>query len=218
MKIRKLALGIMVALAVTACSNGPSEREAKKALRASISDCKFLSIDKFEKINGIAKGEASYQVEVKYSIKMEPSLEITNYATVIYPKNISDFENQANAAKQLNKKYKDDADAWVKENPGKDLNDFNMAHEDRYKELQKDANLLLLSVEFVNEALRRAPTDARANMQTSFFKSCRDVPYFLLKSFFETNLPIEQYGGDIVMAFTGNIPMIKTDNGWELAR
>jgi len=70
--IARLALCASMILALTACSHGPSESDAKQAIQARLGDCKYFSIDSFDKTNGIPVDDNDYQVEVKYTIKMLP--------------------------------------------------------------------------------------------------------------------------------------------------
>ncbi|WP_254218120.1 hypothetical protein [Burkholderia multivorans] len=70
--------------ALSACSSGPSESDAKAAVQASLGGCEFLSIAHFEKVNGTPQGDDHYLVDVKYTVSMKPTPDIKAYASEKY--------------------------------------------------------------------------------------------------------------------------------------
>lgn len=74
--VRSHLLLVATVLAVSACSKGPSEGEIKEAMENAlgIRNCKFVSLANFKKVNGIAQGEQYYDVAVSYTVEAVPEL------------------------------------------------------------------------------------------------------------------------------------------------
>ncbi|MFA6920265.1 MAG: hypothetical protein WC216_00335 [Gallionella sp.] len=71
MNIFKYIMGAVIVVAVSGCSQGPSEAEAKKIVQDRMSGCNNLALVKFKKTNGIPFGDGSniYDVSVAYTIE-----------------------------------------------------------------------------------------------------------------------------------------------------
>ncbi len=74
-KYIKICTLIISIITLTACSNSPSDSEVKKAFSdyyVNVASCKYMSIDKFEKINGI-KGDDDrhYQISAALTVKLD---------------------------------------------------------------------------------------------------------------------------------------------------
>lgn len=71
MNIFKCIMGAVIVVAVSGCSQGPSEDEAKKIVQDRMSGCNNLSLVKFKKTNGIPFGDGNniYDVSVAYTIE-----------------------------------------------------------------------------------------------------------------------------------------------------
>lgn len=93
MKVIKLATAIVTILGVSACSNGPSEGDAKKAVQNIIGNCPTLSLGRFAKTNGIAQGDNLYEVSVTYTINQKEDHEYIKLANELNPK-IEQLEKQ----------------------------------------------------------------------------------------------------------------------------
>jgi hypothetical protein len=67
-------LSIVAAVALVACSNSPSEADARKAVENEfgIGSCSYFSLENFERVNGIKQDDKNYQVMVKYTFKVKP--------------------------------------------------------------------------------------------------------------------------------------------------
>ncbi|MBK8524889.1 MAG: hypothetical protein IPL58_12950 [Betaproteobacteria bacterium] len=73
MYVAKSLMTVAVAIALSACSkSAPSESDARNVIQGLLGDCRYLSLDRFERVNGIPQGENGYQVAIKYTIKVTP--------------------------------------------------------------------------------------------------------------------------------------------------
>jgi hypothetical protein len=71
------ALTVISVVILTACSSkSPSESDAKEAILNQLGGCSRITLESFEKTNGIANGENQYQVAVKFSLKILPPSDV----------------------------------------------------------------------------------------------------------------------------------------------
>lgn len=71
-RMRKISLFFPVFVAISACSNSPSDSDVERALKNEVSNCSGLSVGDFSKINGIKINDVTHSVDVKYSISVLP--------------------------------------------------------------------------------------------------------------------------------------------------
>lgn len=203
-------LAIVAATALSACSNGPSESDAKAAVQTSLGGCEYLSMDHFEKVNGTPQGDDHYLVDVKYTVSMKPTPDIKAYASEKYAKEVDNLKNQLAHAHDVENAWKADEQAWIQANPGQNSSGYEVAHQDGWAAYQAVMPLLLGGDQLVNNAER----NAKAAMERAMRQACPNVSSTLLDNFFNGNAPVEQYADEIRESFTGKMSMVKTDNGW----
>jgi hypothetical protein len=205
------SLVLLTSIALSGCSNGPSESDSKAAVQASLGNCEYLSIEHFEKINGMRQGDIRYLVDIKYSVKMKPTPDIRIYAGEKYAAEVANLKQQVAHAHDVENTWKSNQQAWIQANPGSSSSDYEVAHKDGWEEYQQVAPLLLKGDQLVTDASR----DAKAAMERAMRQSCPNVSSSLLDNFFNGDEPVEQYATGIERTFTGKISMVKTDNGWQ---
>ncbi|MCA8094503.1 hypothetical protein LGM65_27115 [Burkholderia anthina] len=210
-RLSATTLAIVTAAALSACSSGPSESDAKVAVQASLGGCEYLSIDHFEKVNGTPQGDGHYLVDVKYTVSMKPTPDIKTYASEKYAKEIDNLKTQLARAHEVENAWKADEQAWIQANPGQNSSAYEVAHQDGWAEYQKVMPLLLSDDQLVNNA----PRTAKAAMERAMRQSCPNVNSSILDNFFNGNEPVEQYADGIEETFTGKVAMTRTDNGWQ---
>jgi len=201
---------LATAVALSACSNGPSESDAKAAVQTSLGGCEYLSVDHFEKVNGTPQGDNHYLVDVKYTIKMKPTPDIKAYASEKYAHEVGNLKQQVAHAHDVENAWKTAEHAWIQSNPGQDASAYEVAHQDGWAEYQKVMPLLLGGDQLVNNA----PRTAKAAMEHAMRQTCLNANSLLLDNFFNGSEPVEQYADSIEEGFTGKLSMVKTDNGW----
>ncbi|RRA23368.1 hypothetical protein DF038_11140 [Burkholderia cepacia] len=210
-RLSATTLAIVTAAALSACSSGPSESDAKVAVQVSLGGCEYLSIDHFEKVNGTPQGDGHYLVDVKYTVSMKPTPDIKAYASEKYAKEIDNLKTQLARAHEVENAWKADEQAWIQANPGQNSSAYEVAHQDGWAEYQKVMPLLLSGDQLVNNA----PRTAKAAMERAMRQSCPNVNSSILDNFFNGNEPVEQYADGIEETFTGKVAMTRTDNGWQ---
>jgi len=167
MNIVKLSIMIAVVASIAACSNAPSESDAKKVVQSMLGDCSHISLERFEKTNGTPIGERGYKVDVAYSVKLTPVPEIRQ---MLSPELAAAYARVKNAE------------------PG--------AIPEWYA-IQKP----------IEDALKSKLAMECPNMDLSFYKR-----------FIGSEDDLSKFAQDYVKEFSGTIPMIKTDNGWQAAQ
>ena len=210
-RLSATTLAIVTAAALSACSSGPSDSDAKAAIQASLGGCEYLSIDHFEKVNGTPQGDGHYLVDVRYTVSMKPTPDIKAYASEKYAREIDNLKTQLAHAHEVENAWKADEQAWIQANPGQNSSGYEVGHQDGWAEYQKVMPLLLGGDQLVNNA----PRTAKAAMERAMRQSCPNVSATLLDNFFNGNESVEQYADGLEETFTGKIAMTKTDNGWQ---
>ncbi|QQK02956.1 hypothetical protein JFN94_01905 [Burkholderia anthina] len=210
-RLSATTVAIVTAAALSACSSGPSDSDAKAAIQASLGGCEYLSIDHFEKVNGTPQGDGHYLVDVKYTVSMKPTPDIKAYASEKYAEEIDNLKKQLAHAHEVENAWKAAEQAWMQANPGQNANAYEVAHQDGWAEYQGVMPLVLGG----DQLLNNAPRTAKAAMERAMRQTCPNVNSPLLDNFFNGNEPVEQYADGIEETFTGKIPMTKTDNGWQ---
>jgi hypothetical protein len=210
-RLSAATLAIVAATALSACSNSPSESDAKAAVQAYLGGCEYLSIEHFDKVNGTPQGDGHYLVDVKYTIAMKPTPDIKAYASEKYAKEVDSLKTQLAHAHEVENAWKADEQAWLQANPGQDAAAYEVAHQDGWADYQKVMPLLLSGDQLVSNA----PRTAKAAMERAMRQTCPNVNSSLLDNFFSGSEPVEQYADGPDETFTGKIPMTKTDNGWQ---
>ncbi|AOJ97501.1 hypothetical protein [Burkholderia vietnamiensis] len=213
-RLSAATLAIVTATALSACSNGPSESDAKAAVQASLGACEHLSIDHFEKVNGTPQGDGHYLVDVKYTISMKPTPDIKAYASEKYAQEVDNLKKQIAHAHEVENAWKADEQAWIQANPGQNSSAYEVAHQDGWAEYQKAMPLLLGGDQLMNNA----PRNAKAAMERAMQQVCPNVSSTLLDNFFKGGEPVGQYADGIEESFTGKVAMVKTENGWQEER
>jgi hypothetical protein len=204
-------LALVTAAVLSACSNGPSESDARAAIQASLGNCEYLAIDHFEKVNGTPQGDDHYLIDVKYTVSMKPTPDIKAYASKKYAKEVANLKQQLAHAHEVENAWKADEQAWIQANPGSDASAYEVAHQDGFAEYQKVMPLLLGGDQLVNNA----PRTAKAAMEHAMRQTCSNVNASLLDNFFDGNEPVEKYADGIEETLTDKVSMVKTDNGWQ---
>lgn len=205
---------LATAVALSGCSKGPSEADAKAVIQTSLGNCEYLSIEHFEKVNGTPQGDNHYLVDIKYSVKLKPTPDIKAYASEKYAQEVSSLKQQLAHAHQIENTWKSDEQAWIQANPGSNSAAYEIAHKEGWDEYQKVMPLLLSG----DQQLSNAPLTAKAAMGRAMKQSCPNTAASVLNNLFTGTEPVEQYALGVEQSFTGKIAMVKTDNGWQSDR
>lgn len=225
MKLINFLVVVIAGLTISACSKAPSEGDAKQVVQNTLGGCRYLSIDSFEKVNGIADGDRGYRVEVKYSVKMTPTAENKKAAEAASVE-LSKLNREYKEAKPRKDKYYEARSAYTMKNYEKlggvnvtigELDSkFDADHPEEYKQYLADAEVVSIGATLINAI----PLRTQRILVDSFVNECPKVNMNLLKAFFNPNINTGQYAGDmgeytkdIIKSFAGTIQMIKTDKG-----
>ena len=69
--IANAVLGALVLMGLSACSDSPSDRDVKRAIRDMTGHCRYFTITHVLKVNWALPGTSDYQVDLQYSIEFE---------------------------------------------------------------------------------------------------------------------------------------------------
>ena len=218
--LARLVLVTFMAAALTACGHSaPSESDAKAAVEARLGDCKYFKISSFQKTNGIPIDNTDYRVEVKYTVSLMPS---------------SDMSDRLKEDVKLFQQYqliKADYSAR-KDELTKAFNTTMAAHNgdsgfddaaanDQYREsLQMDPQLVKDMNDVKDIAAKIGPESGSGIFQKAIAQECPNlrVSNGFMLAFFGPNVTLDQMADGMSAGFTETIPMEKTDNGWQATR
>ena len=216
-KVSRVIAGAIVVLAgfgTSGCSNAPSENDARKVVEDSLGNCRYLAIGRFERINGIPGDEGDYRVEVKYSINMTPTPNNLK-TTEINVADLAKFDQDFLQAEADIKNYEDGRAAYLQANGGVGSSQYAIENEEMYIKYQRAGQV------------RSAHQQMRINgilagmfnpLVSDFNNECPNVDKSIKDAFFKGDISLDKYAQNIEMEFEGTIPMIKTDNGWQVRR
>lgn len=204
MHVEKFLTAVAVAIAVSACSKpAPSESDAKNVIQGLLGDCRYLSLDRFERANGIPQGENGYQVEIKYAVKVTP-----------VPENVRVIGDLSAKLSEVNQRLEKAS------NERREIHEKMNAIDDKsskeYQELYSKAwevGPLADKIEKEKRELINNSINPKANLA----KECPNLNSVLYANVFDGE-GVDQYTKSFTKEFGGTIMMVKTDKGWMAAK
>ena len=83
MKFANLMLSALILMSLAACSDDPSDRDVRRALRKMTGNCKYFTITHVLKVNWAMPGTPDYQVDIQYSIQIAPLPDAKNVTAAL---------------------------------------------------------------------------------------------------------------------------------------
>jgi hypothetical protein len=196
MGIARLALYTAITTSLAACGHSaPSDGDVKGIVESRIAGCTYLTLKDFKKTNGIPGDDPnSYRIEVEYTMHIEPTDDQKD--------SLKHWLLDADQMQKLNASYmqqlkSDDADGGA--NRTQHIEEYG----DARSKLQTDMQRYLSTDDFYNKVSQ----------------DCSNVDRQFIHSFYAAARKFSDYTKNgIDSTFTGTIPMVKTDNGWQEAR
>ncbi|MCW0080578.1 hypothetical protein [Burkholderia pseudomallei] len=205
-----LVLATIVAL--SACSNSPSESDARKIVENTLAECKYFKLRDFQKVNGIP-GETGndYRVDVKYTIRLSPDNDVKANARQ-WKDQYDKYQSLKADADQKAKQFYDEQQAYIDANPSDPLarQTFEQQHQDAFQTMSN------AKIEEGNFAALLNNTTPGLFFRRTIVQVCPGIDLRLLSNFF--NGKDTDYSDDVDVEFTQTISMMKTDNGWRADR
>jgi hypothetical protein len=195
-----------------ACSHSPSDGEAKDAVKARYAGCSYLSLKSFDKTNGIPIDDNDYRVDVKYTLRMSPDGDMKDYAKA-YAEQAEKYQAMKTDADKKRDVYLAEKRAYVEANAANDVDadrTFESQHKAEYEEYTN------AELEVGNLGGRLTFNTPAQFFQQRIMQSCPNVRFAILPNFFKGK--VEDLTDDVDVDFTETLAMIKTDNGWQVAR
>lgn len=212
--IGRFALCASLITTLTACSHSPSESDAKAVIKERLAGCNYLSLDSFDRVNGIAQGDSYYRVDVKYTLdiarpdedlrdRFAEQAKMTDEIVSLTAKLNASRKRSMDAAAEFRKAHADEDFATVEaqfneQDPGLKERDAMLQ---RQRELQETVQQNNAGVQF----LQRIKSTCRG-IEDAWMTTAYQVPMDAMLA------------GDGKMNFTESIAMVKTDNGWQASR
>ncbi|RDU98281.1 hypothetical protein [Trinickia dinghuensis] len=193
----RLTLCSSIIIALAACGHStPSESDAKQAVKASLGDCKYVSMSDFEKVNGQqGDDENHYEVQIKYKLTLEADSDQRDK-----------LETHLDRMKERNKLIKEEEQirvSFMNQGRGSDANndatwkDLDQKQQTLYRQLTTTYG----PATFVQE-LGHACPNFSSSVLGDLVSKTDDVAF----------------DGKNTVDYSGTIAMVKTDNGWQADR
>lgn len=199
MKFINFFMVISTVITLTGCgSSSPSDSDAKKAVEQMIGGCKFLTLENFEKVNGIAGPQGSHIVQLKYSVKVKALPD----SAKIY----SDSSQKLAEIDTRLKKAEEERNAnFEKREKSTGYVDTKFIFETLNPSIQLATNIKKEKEEFLAQATKP--------LSDKFKSECSNVNLALYSDLFPSN-DLSLYAKEFTKEFNGKMIMVKTDNGW----
>lgn len=202
MQVAKSLMAMAAVVAVSACSKpAPSESDAKNVIQGLLGDCRYVTLDHFERVNGIPKGENGYQVEIKYTLKATP-----------VPENVRLIASQAAKLSEVNERLQRATNerGAIHKKMGEIEDKASKEYQDLYK-LSWDKDGPYNAVEKIEQEKRGIINSI--NPTANFAKECPNLNRVIYANVFSDE-SVDQFAKSFAKEFSGSLMMIQTDKGW----
>lgn len=237
MEFARIALFACIAAGLSACGHStPSESDAEKAIEARVGDCEYIKVQDASKINGTPIDDNDYQVEVKYTLKLNPTDNMKAQADKVKD-DLAKLTDAKAAYDNARAAFKANEDAWVQAHQHDP--DTSIATHD-----PADPNKVTYSVELGETGARskydREHPDGMNGGETAqayaqaqevvrqdneflpyaeqIKKECPKVQYKMMNEAFHGFSLSNGFSDGNTTQWEETISMVKTDNGWQEAR
>lgn len=211
-----MTIGACLIAMLAACSNSPSNGDIKEELEKNLlHGCSLLSISDFEKINGIpdARSDKIYQVQVTYSIDLEPVAENEKLAQKM-PDRLLEISDMIDRYRKYREKHADLDQKLEAESNGDHMGVLKKLDEDPELSAMKTAHEAFEKIYpqyylYKGDEAQMLLGRMRGNLR----RACPETNFSGL-------MPekIEDFGADVSKSFEATYTMRLTDNGWQIAR
>jgi hypothetical protein len=193
----RLTLCSSIVVALAACGHStPSESDARQAVKAGLGDCKYVSMSDFDKVNGQqGDDENHYEVQIKYKLTLEADGDQRDK-----------LESHLDNLKERNDLIKQEEQIRVSfMNQGRGSDAYN---DPTWKDLDQKQKTLYQQL---------TTTYGPGTFVQEFRQACPSFPGSVLSDLVNKT-DDAAFDGKNTVDYSGTISMVKTDDGWQLAR
>jgi hypothetical protein len=216
--IANAMLGAIVLMGISACSDSPSDRDVKRAIRDMTGRCQYFTITHVLKVNWALPGTNDYQVDLQYSLESAP---LPDAKTVTAPLDapLAALEARvATASRERDEDFKIHADFLDRIERAQKAGDQAAALEYERQRLafsaQKLEPSLKLSRDLTAEKMALIKQGTR-RLREEFFQTCPKTPDVVYDRIYD-NTDVTQYSAKRTMDFATSMRMTKTEKGWKI--
>lgn len=221
MKISHLTLLVSAGLALSACSNAPSESDAKRTVQNIIGDCRYFSLENFEKVNGVAQGERNHLISIKYSVKVKTFPDSKKIAEDILTKLNEIDKKMEEVVTEKNKNYAEYKALDDRLNNEKDRAKWAILSDEKTKFTYEKFNPSVAAFGKLSTEKTALSRELIQPLITKFKNECPSVNGVIFEGIYGDAYPerippqfAKGFLTDFGKEFTQTILMTKTDKGW----
>jgi hypothetical protein len=214
--VMQVILGTVILIGLAGCSDAPSERDAKRAIRKITGNCKYFTLTHVLKVNWALPGSSDYQVDVQYSIEALALPDAKNVTASFMAPLAAVNARLATASTERDRNFKANADFLGRIESAQKAGDETLA---RSTEIQRSAFIR----QQMEPSLKRARdlTEEKAAMirqgttplREEFFKTCPNTSQAVYEKIYD-NVDIAPYVDGRTVDFATSIRMTKAEKGW----
>lgn len=203
MKPTKFLTAMILVVCVSGCSKSiPSDEDAKKAISNLTGGCEYLSIENFKKTNGMQQDANNYIVSIEYEIHVKP-----------IPETKKIIEEQSAKLSDINERLQNAHSQMVAAaEVTSALFDKNEVTGERWQNAQENHGKFIKLQESI-EKEKSEFLNGTVNPVAKFSEKCPSTNPVLYANLFSGD-DLSQYAKEFTKQFSGNLSMIKTENGW----
>ena len=193
----RLTLCSSIIIALIACGHStPNDSDAKQAVKVGLGNCKYVSMSDFEKVNGQqGDDENHYEVQIKYKLTLEADSDQRDK-----------LESHLDNLKERNKLIKQEEQIRASfMNQGRGSDAYNNP---TWADLDQKQRALYQQL---------TTTYGPGTFVQEFHQACPSFPGSVLSDLVNKT-DDAAFDGNNTVDYSGTISMVKTDNGWQLAR
>lgn len=204
MKPKIFLAAMILGMCASGCSKSiPSEEDAKKAISSLVGDCKYLSIENFKKTNGMQKDNNNYIVSIEYEIHVKP-----------IPENKKSIEEHNAKLPEIDERHKN---AYLQSVAAseeiKDLLNKREAVGERWENARKNEMELNTLQESIGRERDKFVYGELRKSEDKFAAECPSTKYELKANLY-SGADSWKYAQEFTIKFSGDMSMVKTENGW----
>jgi hypothetical protein len=216
--IANTMLGAIVLMGISACSDSPSDRDVKRAIRDMTGHCQYFTITHVLKVNWALPETNDYQVDLQYSLESAPLPDAKTVTAALGAPLAALEASLAAASLERDKNFKIHADFLDRIERAQKAGDQAAANAYEHQRTQFNAQKLEPSLKLArNLAAEKTALIKQGthHLRAEFFQTCSKTPDAVYDRIYD-NTDVTQYTAKRTMDFATSMRMTKVEKGWKI--
>jgi hypothetical protein len=214
--VMKVMLGAAILSGLAGCSDAPTDRDAKRALRKVTGNCKYFTITHVLKVNWALPGSPAYQVDLQYTIEAAPLPEAKNVTAPLMASLTALNAQLDAAATERDQNFKTNADFLDRIERAQKAGDETLALSTERQRSAFIRQQMEPSLKLARELAEQKGVAIRHGtepLREDFFKTCPNTTPAVFEKIYD-NAGIVPYVEGRTVDFATSLRMVKAEKGW----